>query len=177
MRRDITLSEAAIYVGTYKKYNEGSLFGKWLKLSDYTDQQDFFEACIKLHADEEDPELMFQDYENIPEQLIDECWISENLFDFLEALQELDDEQEPFLVWCHYMSHNLATEDFENLKELFYDEYQGSYKDEEEFARQIIEDCYDLTDFVKSYFDYTAFSRDLFSNDYWMEDAYVFRNS
>lgn len=62
----VTLSEARVYVGTYAKYNNGSLFGKWLDLSDYSDKEEFIEACWELHKDEEDPELMFQDYENIP---------------------------------------------------------------------------------------------------------------
>lgn len=56
----VTLSEARVYVGTYAKYNSGSLFGKWLDLSDYSDK------------DEQEPEFMFQDYENIPETLISE---------------------------------------------------------------------------------------------------------
>lgn len=33
-----TLSEASVYVGTYGKYNNGSLFGAWLDLSDYADK-------------------------------------------------------------------------------------------------------------------------------------------
>ena len=41
------LLEAKIYVGTYRKYNEGSLFGKWLTLSDYSDKDEFYEACGK----------------------------------------------------------------------------------------------------------------------------------
>ena len=56
----VTLLEARVYVGTYNKYNNGSLFGKWLDLSDYSDK------------DEQEPEFMFQDYENIPETLISE---------------------------------------------------------------------------------------------------------
>lgn len=38
----VTLSEAQIYVGTYAKYNNGSIFGKWLDLSDYSDKNEFF---------------------------------------------------------------------------------------------------------------------------------------
>ncbi len=59
------ISEARIYVGTYAKYNEGSIFGKWLDLSDYSDKDEFYETCRELHKDEEDPELMFQDWEYI----------------------------------------------------------------------------------------------------------------
>ena len=75
-----TLSEARVYVGTYGKYNNGSLFGAWLDLSDYSDKEDFYEACRELHKDEEDAEYMFQDWENVPENLIGESWISENFF-------------------------------------------------------------------------------------------------
>ena len=45
----VTLSEARVYVGTYNKYNSGSLFGKWLDLSDYSDKDEFMEACRELH--------------------------------------------------------------------------------------------------------------------------------
>ena len=121
----VTLSEARVYVGTYARYNNGSLFGKWLDLSDYSDKDEFLEACRKLHKDEQDPEYMFQDYENIPEALISE--------------------------------------------------YQGEYKDEEDYAYEIVEQCYDLPEFVKTYFDYSAFARDLFITDYWMDNGFVFR--
>ena len=49
-------------------YNNGSLFGAWLDLSDYSDKEDFYEACRELHKDEEDAEYMFQDWENVPEK-------------------------------------------------------------------------------------------------------------
>ena len=80
-----TLSEARVYVGTYGKYNNGSLFGTWLNLSDYLDKEDFYEACRELHKDEEDAEFMFQDWENVPEGLIGESWISENFFTLRDA--------------------------------------------------------------------------------------------
>ena len=46
------LSEAKVYVGTYAKYNNGSLSGAWLDLSDYSDKEEFYEACRELHKDE-----------------------------------------------------------------------------------------------------------------------------
>ena len=54
------ISEARIYVGTYAKYNDGSIEGKWLDLSDYSDKEEFYEACRELHKDEEDPESEYQ---------------------------------------------------------------------------------------------------------------------
>ena len=106
------LSEAKVYVGTYAKYNNGSLSGAWLDLSDYSDKEEFYEACRELHKDEEDAEYMFQDWENVPEGLIDESWISENFFALRDAVEDLSDtEQEAFFVWCNYKSHDLGEED------------------------------------------------------------------
>lgn len=86
MAHQINTSEASIYVGTYGKYNAGSIFGKWLNLSDYADKEEFYIACRELHNDEADPEFMFQDYENIPDGLIGESWISDKIFDDLSTI-------------------------------------------------------------------------------------------
>ena len=156
-----TLSEARVYVGTYGKYNNGSLFGAWLDLSDYADKEEFYEACRELHKDEEDAEYMFQDWENVPENLIGESWISGNFFTLRDAVEDLGDtEQEAFFVWCNYKGYDLG---------------EGQYDDEEDFAYQIVEECYDLPEFAKTYFDYEKFARDLFMCDYWFDDGFVFR--
>ncbi len=119
---------------------------------------------------------MFQDWENVPEGLIGESWISENFFSLRDAVEDLDDtEQEAFFVWCNYKSHDLGEEDADDLVRDFRDEYQGEYNDEEDFAYEIIEECYDLPEFAKTYFDYEKFARDLFMCDYWFDDGFVFR--
>ena len=117
-----TLSAASVYVGTYAKYNNGSLSGAWLDLSDYSDKEEFYEACRELHKDEEDAEYMFQDWENVPEGLIGESWISENFFALRDAVEDLSDtEQEAFFVWCNYKSHDLSEEDADDLIKAFQD--------------------------------------------------------
>jgi antirestriction protein len=73
-----------VYVGTYRKYNEGSIAGEWLELEDYDSRADFYEACRELHSDEADPELMFQDWEEIPEKYITESSIDDDLWDWLK---------------------------------------------------------------------------------------------
>lgn len=55
-----------LYVGTYAKYNSGSLSGAWLDLDKYANADEFEAACRRLHRDESDPELMFQDVETDP---------------------------------------------------------------------------------------------------------------
>ena len=127
-----TLSAASVYVGTYAKYNNGSLFGAWLNLSDYSDKEEFYEACRELHKDEEDAEYMFQDYENIPEALISESWISENFFALRDAVEDLSDtEQEAFFVWCNYKSRDFSNEDADDLVRDFQNAFLGEYEDVE----------------------------------------------
>lgn len=86
----------------------------------------------------------------------------------------LDTEQEAFFVWCNHNLHDLGKEDVYDLVNRFKDLYVGKYDDEEDFAYEIIEECYDLSDFAKMYFDYEKFARDLFMGEYYFEDGFVF---
>ena len=43
------LNEARIYVGTYAKYNNGSLQGEWVELSEFYDWDEFMERCAEIH--------------------------------------------------------------------------------------------------------------------------------
>jgi antirestriction protein len=79
------LENFQIYVGTYKKYNEGSIFGEWLQLSNYSDYDELLKAMKELHKDEADPEFMIQDFECnsffVNQNLISECFLSESIFE------------------------------------------------------------------------------------------------
>lgn len=173
-----TLSKARIYVGTYAKYNEGSLFGKWMELSDYSDCNDFYDACHELHRDEDDPELMFQDWENIPSVLISESWLSENIFEIIQTISTLSEmQQQAFGKWLENTGNDISSERIDDLITSFEDDFQGEYASERDFAYEIIEECYDLPDFAKLYFDYEKFARDLFIGDYWFTEGFVFRHS
>lgn len=62
----------SVYVGTYGKYNAGSIDGMWVDISTFNYEEDFLEFCRRLHADEYDPEFMYQDYESFPEDFYSE---------------------------------------------------------------------------------------------------------
>ena len=83
-----------VYVGTYAKYNHGSLQGEWLNIEDYNSTDEFYDACYQIHAKElkvfGDVELMFQDFEGIPRALISESYISPILFDINNCLDGID---------------------------------------------------------------------------------------
>ena len=78
-----------VYVGTYGKYNGGSLKGDWLNLRECKDYKQFLSKCRALHRGERDPEYMIQDVDDFPDGL--ECgeWLSEQDFnDVIEACKE-----------------------------------------------------------------------------------------
>ena len=87
------LKQAQLYVGTYRKYNEGSIFGKWMTLSEYDNKEEFLAACHELHKDEDDPEFMFQDYDELPECFYCESYISPKFWDLLEATNDMSEDE------------------------------------------------------------------------------------
>ena len=83
----------SVYCGTYGKYNNGSLFGLWLDITKFNDYDEFIDVCRQLHADEEDPELMFQDYECFPRELYSESCMDEDTFDQILEYGELSEDE------------------------------------------------------------------------------------
>ena len=153
----------ALYCGTYGKYNSGNLRGMWVNVSTFGSYEYFIDFCKAIHADEEDPELMYQDYENMPRSLYHESMGEEEFTNLLKYCDLCDDygvsAVEDFLEWD-------SPEDFDRM----HDAYVGVYDSEEDFAEEIVSDCYDLDNMMGSlacYFDYEKFARDLFMTDYY----------
>ena len=120
--------EAKIYVGTYKKYNHGDLFGNWLHLEDFSNAEEFYDECKKLHADEHDPELMFQDWEGIPDNLISECHLDDNFFDYMEAVKTSHLDPEVFLAGA---TLNIPWDKIEQT-------YQGEWRSDDDFVTELL---------------------------------------
>ena len=153
----------ALYCGTYGKYNSGNLNGMWVDLSTFDDYEDFINFCKAIHADEDDPELMFQDGENIPDSLCHES-IGEEEFNNILKYCELCEEYDVFAVYDF-----LEWRTPEELDDM-HDAYVGVYESEEDFAEELVNDCYDLDKMMGNlagYFDYEKFARDLFMSDYY----------
>ena len=113
-------SNPAVYCGTYAKYNNGSLYGMWIDLSTFENYHDFMEFCNRLHANEAEPELMFQDYEHYPEQWYCEGCMGESTFDKIKAYAELSEEKrEAYEAYLTYWDEG-TLEDFE-------ERYEGKY--------------------------------------------------
>ena len=74
----------ALYCGTYGKYNSGNLGGIWVNVSTFGSYEYFIDFCKAIHADEEDPEIMCQDGENIPDSLCSESMGEEEFNNLLK---------------------------------------------------------------------------------------------
>ena len=127
-------SNPAVYCGTYAKYNNGSLYGMWIDLSTFENYHDFMEFCNRLHANEAEPELMFQDYEHFPSQWYCEGCMGESTFDKIKEYAALSEERrEAYEAYLSYWDEG-TLEDFE-------ERYEGSYESPEDFAEHLCEEC------------------------------------
>ncbi len=151
---DNSSDNPAVYVGTYAKYNEGSLDGAWIDLTTFDSYEEFLEWCQNvLHGDEDDPELMFQDYENFPSTYYKESSLNPEIWDYIEAVKDHNKEMVDAVLEDGY-----SLSDFEDA----YD----------------YPDCYSMTDVVyqlceeggfetftketwESVFDYDHFGREI----------------
>ena len=152
----------ALYCGTYGKYNSGDLRGMWVNLSTFESYDDFLNFCKAIHADEDDPEIMYQDSKNIHYALYRES-MGEKVFENIKEYCELCDE------YCVSAVNDFLEWFTPGYLYRMPDIYVGVYDSEEDFARELVNECYDLDNMMGSlacYFDYEAFARDLFINDY-----------
>jgi len=157
-----------VYVGTYGKYNSGNLYGAWLDIEDYADKDEFYEACKELHKNEHDPEFMFQDWEDIPKDLISESSIDEKVFE-LAALSESDRE-----MWAAYIANNGECE-FKDAQENF----RGKYNSPEDFAMEhaieagLIDDNHPMFSFI----DWKHYAHELMIESFFESDGHYFWNN
>jgi len=176
----IEQKELRVYVGTFGKYNKGSLYGKWLNIKDYKTVDDFYKACEQLHSNEYDSEFMFQDWEYIPNKFIGGGWIDPKLFELIHHpdMEHIDINTLFDFLDCSDCSTNIfevheIIEKFkecnrghwDNFREFAYEDFYSTkicptgchcenYMDWDKYAHDLQQD-YTYTD-----------KRNVFSNDY-----------
>lgn len=160
---------AKLYVGTYFKYNNGSLGGEWVDLEDYNDASEFFDYIRELHDDEDDPEFMFQDYDDIPSKLYSESMSEEEvqeIYDFLEY-----DESERSIIE-EYWNECDNSASASSILEAYYGEGNG-----EDVAEQLFEETGDLDkvpDTIRCHIDWEGVWRDMTYDGWCSTTNYVF---
>lgn len=166
-------SAMRIYVGTYGKYNSGSIHGAWLDLADYIDKNDFLEAAEVLHADEIEEtgecELMFQDWEGIPKGMIGESHIDSEVWDLIAAYDEHGEGA--VNAYCSLFG---AWDESD-----FQDRYRGEYSSDAAMCGEFADETGMLNEVpenLRYYFDWERYARDVMMSDVCAEDGHYFWN-
>ena len=172
--------EQRVWIGSLERYNAGQLIGRWFDMEDYGSAGELEQAardhilrqCGRMaqqfrrwasndNGRYTDPteELWIFDHEGLTgsEMGIGEAW---EQWEILEALPE--DQRAAFQAYADHIGTSYANAD--NFEEAF----NGEWRSEQEFAEELIDDIEGVDDDSISgrYFDYEAFTRDLFMGDY-----------
>lgn len=156
----------AIYVGTYARYNNGSIAGQWIELDRFGSAQEFYEVCQNLHSDELDPEFMFQDWENIPDRYIGESYMNSDYWEYLQFTQSTYMDDDAVTVG---VALQIPLDELE-------DRYYGHYDSDTDLAYDYVESTgmlSEMSENLQAHFDYERFGRDL-ACEFYVEDGHYF---
>ena len=161
-----------IYVACLASYNNGILHGKWIdadqSVDDINNEIHFMLEASPMPRAEE---YAIHDYDDFGGISLSEYEGIETIVEIVSFIKEHGDAG---IAALEYFSNDL-----ESAKQNM-EEYCGIYNSQTDFARELMNDCYEIPDYLVYYIDYEAFARDLFSNDYFsIEKSYklhVFRH-
>lgn len=172
-----------IYVACLASYNNGFLHGKWFDLDKFTDADDLQAAITNEVLESKDNPTMLKYGEKCEEYAIHDfeapeaCKIGE--YDSLERLFEMndilnDDNGEVILS----LKAHVGLDSIEEAKEYYDDNHCGEFKNDEEFAYDVAENCmsWNLSEGMGRYFDVEAFARDLMFEHFEI-DGHYFRSA
>lgn len=170
----------ALYCGTYAKYNNGSIAGKWLYLDDYKTPEEFLQACAELHKDEANPEFMFQDYEYLPEDLYSEAMSLKDLEQVYQYINLDEHDREILIEYIDATGYNFddSIDHFEDAYETELDS-QNKEDQQREYGEYVIDNGLfgvDIPDNLANYIDYEAIGRDCLMDCSISSNGFVFRS-
>lgn len=118
---------------------------------------------------------MYQEWKNIPDGMISESFISEEIFEVVREFKTMDPEQiEAFYVFVDLYKDKLEGKDATEIIEMFNDSYYGDFPFEIDFAYYMVEE-FGFPEDQEEYFDYDGYARSLLMSDYNYYDGHVFR--
>lgn len=181
-----------IYVACLASYNNGTLHGAWVDVSDVDTMSDEIADILRASkypnvTDSEGrptaEEWVIHDHEGVGD--CGEHPSLSALCDYVEAIEGMDDsELEAFADWrCNRCSDE--SDDAADMVEAFHDAYAGIHSSLEAFAESIADDTGLLDampENLRNYFDFEAYARDMrLGGDIWESrgasgDLHVFWN-
>ena len=169
-----------IYVACLEAYNAGQLHGEWINADRETHE---------IHADiksmlEKSPESCVEewavhDYEGFGSISLSEWPDIERVSTLAKLIVA---HGEPFSIW--YESQDGSNFDVSELEEIFFEQWQGAYESDTDFAYKLLEELGQLSElptWAQNYFDFESYARDLhlggdFSFTRHNCQTYVYRN-
>ncbi|WP_165045790.1 antirestriction protein ArdA [Dysgonomonas sp. ZJ709] len=176
---NINLTKAKVLVTTSYKYTSKTMSENWLHLMQYANGDEFKHACLELHQDESDPQLLYFDFEDIPGVYITEKWICPELFDLIKATAKLEiNEHQAFSSWVNHYKPELTQEKIKTLLNAFKYNYEGIFSNKYRFGRYYAKSQLGITEKNNPDFDFTGYTDHLFDTDsmFLFIDGYVFKN-
>lgn len=149
----------SIYVACLASYNNAVLHGVWIDATQSEDE--IMENIWDMLDNSTEPnagDYAIHDYEGFGNIKIHEYEAISNITEYASFIEE------------HGKLGLALLPDYsiDDARLMLDEHYQGVYDSEVDFAKQLFDECYDhqLPDNLICYFDYEAFARDLFINDY-----------
>ena len=160
-----TQEQPRIYVACLAAYNNGRLHGKWIKCEDEEQIKEEIQGMLKNSpvADTEDcEEWAIHDYDNFHSIRLSEYESIKNIALIAEKINEHGEAVSVFIDYIGGIEY-FNDSDFE-------DAFQGEWENEEDFAYNLMNDCYEIPNYLEYYIDYEKYANDLFINDYYSEN-------
>lgn len=166
-------NDPQLYISTWGKYNSGSLDGAWFNLTDYDNYSEFMQAVRELHNDEDYPEYMIQDYENIPDGIIDNSgyyWITPEDFDRIKEIEELDETERR--AYISYLSRTNGSGDIESFRDAFMGEFDSEY----DYIDYCIEEGLFSQETILNHIDYQSLWNELeIGDNFYFDGEFIFQ--
>ena len=157
-----------IFVNTWGNYNtNGADGGEWITLP--MEEETLKERLSRIAEamGDIDPEWTIHDYEWTTEIDLDEISEHANIFTvnaMCHELDELDEWEAEELAAAMEAFGYTVVEALDRQRRGCFTFYRGM--DMEEFAEELVNECYNLPEFALRYFDFSAFARDLSFDGY-----------
>ena len=154
------VSAPRIYVASLSDYNAGRLHGAWIDATDADDMRDAIAAMLKASPEPIAEEWAIHDTDGFGSYSVSEYADLDAVAAIASGIAEYGDA---FSAWVND-GNEPDTDDFQ-------DHYVGTFGSFRDYADAIADDFIpdDAPEFLKTYFDYDAFARDL-EHDYCVID-------
>lgn len=181
------MSDLRVWVGCLACYNDGMLVGEWVDASEAGEYRPHLalgnpdRQIIASHLNRLHEETWCFDHEGFPAGTGEMSPMeAQRIAEALEGLMAASCADAP-AVFAY--ADNMGQSVTDVTVSDFDDAYNGEWKSEEDFASEMADELilHSVSDDFARYFDYEAWTRDLFMSDYWSAPAdgggvYVFRN-